>query len=176
MCSQSLGLLLTLVQLWDVCSDQEAVDLVRNIHDPTAASKLLVEHALSRFSTDNLSCMIVRFDKDALLDSQNNKELSIGVEGDKPVGVGKISEVEKIVGATKKQIAESGTAVGVSASNSGKGHAPTMPVDNGTKDESPTVVDGPLKGGPTESHSEADRNADKPATEPDPAKTSTKET
>ncbi|KAF4119759.1 hypothetical protein GMORB2_4425 [Geosmithia morbida] len=44
--------------IWDVCSDQEAVDLVRDMHDPVAASKLLVDHALSRFSTDNLSCMV----------------------------------------------------------------------------------------------------------------------
>lgn len=120
--------------------------------------------------------MIVRFDKDALLDSQNNKDLSIGVEGDKPAAVGKISEVEKIVGATKKQIAESGSAVGVSASNSGKGHDPT-PVDNGGSDVSPTVVEGPLKGGSTDSDGEADRDSDKPATEPDPPKaTSGKET
>jgi len=46
--------------LWDVCSDQEAVDLVRTIQDPQDASKTLVDHALARFSTDNLSCMIVR--------------------------------------------------------------------------------------------------------------------
>lgn len=48
--------------LWDVCTDQEAVDLVRNTEDPIAASKMLVDHALNRFSTDNLSCMIVRLD------------------------------------------------------------------------------------------------------------------
>ncbi|KAK6350199.1 Protein phosphatase 2C 1 [Orbilia brochopaga] len=48
--------------LWDVCSDQEAVDLVRTIQDPQDASKALVDHALARFSTDNLSCMIVRFE------------------------------------------------------------------------------------------------------------------
>lgn len=50
------------MQLWDVCSDQEAVDLVRHIHDPQEASKKLVDHALSQFSSDNLSCMIVRLD------------------------------------------------------------------------------------------------------------------
>lgn len=166
---EAIQLSLTSAQLWDVCSDQEAVDLVRNIQDPTAASKLLVEHALARFSTDNLSCMIVRLDKDALLDSQNNKELSIGVEGDKPVGAGKISEVEKIVSATKKQIAEGGPAVGVSASNSGKGHD-LVQVDNGSSDESPTVVEGPLKGESAESDGEADRETDRPATEPDPPK------
>lgn len=48
--------------LWDVCSDQEAVDLVRYVDDPQEASKILVDHALQRFSSDNLSCMIVRLD------------------------------------------------------------------------------------------------------------------
>ncbi|KAA8893956.1 phosphatase 2C-like domain-containing protein [Sphaerosporella brunnea] len=48
--------------LWDVCSDQEAVDLVRDIKDPQEASKKLVDHALGAFSSDNLSCMIVRLD------------------------------------------------------------------------------------------------------------------
>lgn len=48
--------------LWDVCSDQDAVDLVRHIDDPQEASKILVDHALQRFSSDNLSCMIVRLD------------------------------------------------------------------------------------------------------------------
>ena len=50
------------IQLWDVCSDQEAVDLVRSIKDPLEASKKLVDHALKAFSSDNLSCMIVRLD------------------------------------------------------------------------------------------------------------------
>lgn len=48
--------------LWDVCSDQEAVDLVRAVKDPQEASKMLVDYALGRFSSDNLSCMIVRLD------------------------------------------------------------------------------------------------------------------
>ncbi|KAL1952471.1 hypothetical protein VTO42DRAFT_5286 [Malbranchea cinnamomea] len=51
--------------LWDVCTDQEAVDLIYNIQDPQAASKCLVDHALSRFSTDNLSVMVVRLDTKA---------------------------------------------------------------------------------------------------------------
>lgn len=53
---------LSRTQLWDVCSDQEAVDLVRNVQDPQDASKMLVDYALGRFSSDNLSCMIVRLD------------------------------------------------------------------------------------------------------------------
>lgn len=48
-------------QLWDVCDDQDAVDLVRNIQDPQEASKRLLEHALSNYSTDNLSIMVIRF-------------------------------------------------------------------------------------------------------------------
>jgi protein phosphatase PTC1 len=50
------------VQLWDVCTDQDAVNLVRDVDDPEQASKMLVEHALAKFSNDNLSCMIVRLD------------------------------------------------------------------------------------------------------------------
>ncbi|KAL5528078.1 MGPP2CL-1 [Sanghuangporus sanghuang] len=46
--------------LWDVASDQEAVDMVRNIQDPKAASQKLVEHALQD-STDNITAIVVRF-------------------------------------------------------------------------------------------------------------------
>ncbi|KAI0530299.1 phosphatase 2C-like domain-containing protein [Xylaria digitata] len=124
--------------LWDVCSDQEAVDLIRDKPDPIAASKLLVDHALARFSTDNLSCMIIRFDKAALLD-QNNKDRYIGVEGDSTGESGKVSEAEKIVSSTKQKIAEGDTpAVGVSASNSGRGRDPT-PIDEGETFK-PTII------------------------------------
>ncbi|KAK8154540.1 phosphatase 2C-like domain-containing protein [Phyllosticta citrichinensis] len=94
--------------LWDVCSDQEAVDLVRNIKDPQAASKSLVDHALARFSTDNLSCMIVRFDNEALLARQN--ESNIGVDGDPSSKKGGISETESILGQAKKHIGDIGEA------------------------------------------------------------------
>ncbi|KAK4241907.1 phosphatase 2C-like domain-containing protein [Achaetomium macrosporum] len=130
--------------LWDVCSDQDAVDLVRNIQDPVAAAKLLVDHALSRFSTDNLSCMVVRFDKQALLENQNNKDKAIGVEGDAVTASGKITETEKLVGTTKAKIAEGGAAaVGVSASNGGKGHPSAH--EGGDKGFTPTVIDGPVE-------------------------------
>jgi len=46
--------------LWDIASDQEAVDLVKNIGDAQAASRLLVEHAL-KDSTDNVTCVVIRF-------------------------------------------------------------------------------------------------------------------
>ncbi|KAL2024684.1 hypothetical protein VTK56DRAFT_6885 [Thermocarpiscus australiensis] len=131
--------------LWDVCSDQDAVDLVRNIQDPAAAAKLLVDHALSRFSTDNLSCMIVRLDKQATLDQQNNKDKAIGVEGDPVITSGKASEAETIVNATKAKIADGDApAVGISASNSGRGHVLT-PLQDGETGFTPTVIDGPVE-------------------------------
>ncbi|KAK4926522.1 mgpp2cl-1, protein phosphatase 2C-like protein 1 [Elasticomyces elasticus] len=37
--------------LWDVCSDQEAVELVRNVQSPQDASRILVDHALQTFSS-----------------------------------------------------------------------------------------------------------------------------
>ncbi|KAF9877950.1 protein phosphatase 2C [Colletotrichum karsti] len=142
--------------LWDVCSDQEAVDLVRNLEDPVEASKLLVDHALNRFSTDNLSCMIVRLDKAALLESQNDKESSVGVERPPPSNAAKVSEAEKIVQDTKKKIADGGTpAIGVSASNSGRGHDPAS-IDNG--DFKPTTLDGTLE----EEPGPIDENDDSP--------------
>lgn len=50
-----------LVQLWDVCEDQEAVDAITKakLSDPQQASRVLLDLALSRFSSDNLSVMIV---------------------------------------------------------------------------------------------------------------------
>lgn len=110
-----------------MCSDQEAVDLVRNIQEPVQAAKVLVEHALARFSTDNLSCMMVRLDKSALHDTTENPASAIGVEGDRnSSGANKISEVEKILGAAQKVIQDGHEPVGVSGSNSGKGHDPIM--------------------------------------------------
>ncbi|GMK53539.1 hypothetical protein CspeluHIS016_0101250 [Cutaneotrichosporon spelunceum] len=49
--------------LWDVCEDQDAVDLVRDVEDPQEASKKLLEHALGNYSTDNLSVMVIRFSR-----------------------------------------------------------------------------------------------------------------
>lgn len=47
--------------IWDVCSDEEAVELIQNIKDPQEASEVLLKHALDNFSTDNLSVLVVRF-------------------------------------------------------------------------------------------------------------------
>ncbi|GAA5969027.1 hypothetical protein JCM3765_005270 [Sporobolomyces pararoseus] len=47
--------------LWDVISDQEAVDLLKSsgIRDPQEASQKLVEQALARNSTDNVTVLVV---------------------------------------------------------------------------------------------------------------------
>ncbi|KAJ1887178.1 phosphatase 2C, partial [Coemansia sp. S17] len=47
--------------LWDVCSDQEAVDLVRSMDShPTHTSQMLLEYALSNESMDNITTMVFR--------------------------------------------------------------------------------------------------------------------
>lgn len=48
-------------QLWDVVSDQDAVDLVRGISDPKKAAEELLEHAYKKYSTDNVTVLVVRF-------------------------------------------------------------------------------------------------------------------
>jgi len=88
--------------LWDVCSDQEAVELIRDTKDPLEASKQLVEHALSRLSTDNVPCMVVRFDNDDLQARQD--DATIGVEGDEDTKIGGISEADAIVEEAKKHL------------------------------------------------------------------------
>jgi protein phosphatase PTC1 len=65
------------IQLWDVCSDQEAVDLVRDIEDPVTGAKLLVDHALDHFSTDNLSCMIIRLDREGHLGARGGDKAEV---------------------------------------------------------------------------------------------------
>lgn len=76
---------------------------MRHIQDPQVASKMLVDHALARFSTDNLSCMIVRFDSKAVQQSVDRKTEPIGVEGDPPSTIkGGISEADAIVGEAIK--------------------------------------------------------------------------
>ncbi len=81
--------------------------MVRHTQDPQIASKILVDHALARFSTDNLSCMIVRFDNKALLQTVERKAEPIGVEGDPPsTKKGGISEADAIVKEARKSMGE----------------------------------------------------------------------
>jgi protein phosphatase PTC1 len=81
------------------------VDLIRHTQDPQVASKQLVDHALARFSTDNLSCMVIRFDTRALQSHAAHKAPPIGVEGDAPFKKrGGISEVDALVKEARKSI------------------------------------------------------------------------
>ncbi|KAJ3158540.1 Protein phosphatase 2C 1 [Geranomyces michiganensis] len=49
--------------IWDVCSDQTATDLIREVQDPQEAAEDLLDYALENFTTDNLSVLIVRLDQ-----------------------------------------------------------------------------------------------------------------
>jgi len=49
--------------LWDVASDQKAVDLVRDIQDCDEAAKILMEFALNEGTRDNVTVVVVRFPK-----------------------------------------------------------------------------------------------------------------
>ena len=90
-----------------MCSDQEAVDLIRHTADPQAASKQLVDHALARFSTDNLSCMVVQFDNKAVRQTVEHKTEPIGVEGDpSSMKKGGISEADAIVTEARRSMGD----------------------------------------------------------------------
>jgi protein phosphatase PTC1 len=78
---------------------------VRNVHNPQDASKMLVDHALSRFSTDNLSVMIVRFDPKKL---QTNTTTDIGVESETSHEKGAVSEVEMLVSEARRNSLQAG--------------------------------------------------------------------
>ncbi|GAA5836135.1 hypothetical protein JCM5353_002629 [Sporobolomyces roseus] len=45
--------------LWDVCTDEEAVEICEACQDAQEASQRLLDHALANFSTDNLSVLVV---------------------------------------------------------------------------------------------------------------------
>ncbi|OJI95926.1 hypothetical protein ASPVEDRAFT_121917 [Aspergillus versicolor CBS 583.65] len=95
--------------LWDVCSDQEAVDLVRNISDAQEASKILVDHALARFSTDNLSCMVIRLNADRHRDVASRTVDPASVDGQNVADHKRgISEADKIVEGARKSMASTG--------------------------------------------------------------------
>lgn len=83
------------------------MDLVRNVHDAQAASKILVDHALARFSTDNLSCMIVRFDNKLVQETVEHKVEPIGVDGDAATH-GSITESQAIIANSQKTREEGG--------------------------------------------------------------------
>ncbi|KAJ3232423.1 Protein phosphatase 2C 1 [Chytriomyces hyalinus] len=51
--------------VWDVCTDQDAIDYIFETSErsstPQVAAEELLNHSLEKFSTDNLSVMVVRF-------------------------------------------------------------------------------------------------------------------
>lgn len=49
--------------LWNVFSNKEAVSIVQDITDAEAASRKLVEEAYGKGSSDNITCLVVRFEK-----------------------------------------------------------------------------------------------------------------
>ena len=82
--------------------------------------------------------MIVRLNKSTTADTLAARLQPIGVEGDASIS-GKISEVDKIVGDARRKVAEDGVpGVGVSGSNSGKGHDPKQE-DRGEVEENRRV-------------------------------------
>ena len=99
--------------------------------------------------------MVVRFDKEALLGTQNQNDSLIGVEGDEAGSGSKQSEADKIVNDVKQKIAEGDTpAIGVSASNSGRGHdavAPPPPTEEAFK---PTAIEGSVEEEPVSASSD----------------------
>ncbi|KAL1560983.1 protein-serine/threonine phosphatase [Salvia divinorum] len=50
-----------LYQSFQVMSNEEAVKCIRQIKDAKSAAKRLNEEALARKSTDDISCIVVRF-------------------------------------------------------------------------------------------------------------------
>ena len=80
--------------------------------------------------------MIVRFNRPILVATVQSSSAAIGVEGDPNSHPGKISEVEKIVGDAKRKVQSEGIpGVGVSGSNSGKGHDPVTGIDGVSEEE-----------------------------------------
>lgn len=114
---------------------------------------MLVEHALSRFSTDNLSCMIVRFDGQLVQQTVDRKTDPIGVEGDPTSRNGGMSEVDAIVQSQKKKLDESGELLdhvpSIDAAdeiNQDLGSGPELnpeALEAARKDRNPIVENGP---------------------------------
>ncbi|OMO57172.1 phosphatase 2C (PP2C)-like protein [Corchorus olitorius] len=48
--------------LWNVISNKDAVALVQDVTDAEAAARKLIKEAYSRGSSDNITCVVVRFD------------------------------------------------------------------------------------------------------------------
>lgn len=62
LCAEDEFVIIACDGLWDVCTDQEAVELVRDVMDPKQAAKTLVSNAIRKYSSDNITCMVIRLD------------------------------------------------------------------------------------------------------------------
>ncbi|XP_019708050.1 probable protein phosphatase 2C 59 isoform X2 [Elaeis guineensis] len=56
--------------LWDVVSNEEAVEMIKPIEDPEQAARRLMQEAYQRGSADNITCVVVRF----LANQSNNAQ------------------------------------------------------------------------------------------------------
>lgn len=61
LCEEDEYLIMACDGLWDVISDQGAVDLIHEVEDAQYASQKLLKYALSHHTTDNVTVMVVRF-------------------------------------------------------------------------------------------------------------------
>lgn len=88
--------------------------MIYDIHDPQAASKFLVDHALSRFSTDNLSIMVVRFDtkatENALKKAPPAPADATNAEPPPSKNLQRVSEADRIVEIARQNASESDEA------------------------------------------------------------------
>lgn len=49
------------LKLFKVMSNQQAVDAIKDVKDARSAAKALTEEALKRKSSDDISCVVVKF-------------------------------------------------------------------------------------------------------------------
>ncbi|KAJ7188261.1 phosphatase 2C-like domain-containing protein [Mycena filopes] len=61
LCDEDEFLILACDGLWDVTSDQAAVDLIREVDDAQAASQMLLKDAMANHTSDNVTVLVVRF-------------------------------------------------------------------------------------------------------------------
>ncbi|KAJ7497299.1 phosphatase 2C-like domain-containing protein [Mycena latifolia] len=61
LCDDDEFLILACDGLWDVTSDQAAVDLIREIDDAQIASQMLLKDAMANHTSDNVTVLVVRF-------------------------------------------------------------------------------------------------------------------
>jgi protein phosphatase PTC1 len=61
LCDEDEFLILACDGLWDVTSDQAAVDLIHSVEDAQVASQMLLKDALANHTSDNVTVLVVRF-------------------------------------------------------------------------------------------------------------------